>query len=310
MQSSFTSMPQQSILMVMVAYGQAPSKSQSFRTLCRVLNNNPELAKYFSLVIYDNSLQADNCQYRMALPVLYRHDPSNPGLAKAYNFALRVAEEKKHEWLLLLDQDTSLTEGFIAELLECTELLRTQSAVASIVPKLLCSGKIYSPLFDFIYHLRHQYRRSNHAVSRDTTGVQKGRLSAYNSGASLRVSALQSIGGFPGEYWLDYLDHAVFHRLATRGYAMYVMQTNMEHDMSQAEISSVSAWRQRNLISAQTQFVKQTGTILDRFLYRIWLIRCSRILWLHHPDRSLWKETAIHALTLRRCAQRMPGEGQ
>jgi GT2 family glycosyltransferase len=231
-------------------------------------------------------------------------------LAEAYSFALRLAEEGRHEWLLLLDQDTSLTEGFIAELIACTESLRTESGVASIVPKLLCGGEIYSPSLHFIDQLRHQYRRSNHAVSRDTVGVQKGRLTAYNSGASLRVSALQSIGGFPREYWLDYLDHAVFHSLTTRGYTMYVMRTTMVHNMSQAEVARVAAWRQRNLILAQTQFVRCTGNILDRLLYRMWLIRCSRILWLRHPDRSLWKESAIHALTLRGGLKRTPREGQ
>ena len=289
----------------MVAYGKTPSESQSLKSLRAAITVNPELAQYFSLIIYDNSLQAETCTYRMGLPVIYKHDPSNPGLAEAYNFALRLAEEEGHEWLLLLDQDTSLTAGFIVELMACIGLLRTQSAVASIVPKLLCDGSIYSPSFDFVYQLRHQYRRSNHGVSQDTAGVQRGRLSAYNSGASLRVSALQSIGGFPKEYWLDYLDHAVFHSLLTCGYAMYVMGVNIVHDMSQAEVASVPAWRERNLISAQTQFVKQTGNIIDRLLYRIWLIRYSRILWLRHPDRRLWKETAIHALTLKNVVESM-----
>jgi hypothetical protein len=101
------------------------------------------------------------------------------------------------------------------------------------------------------------------------------------------------------------LDQAVFHSLVTYGYAMYVMGTSMVHDMSQAAVAKVSAWRQRNLISAQTRFVKQTGNIIDRLLYRIWLIRYSRILWLRHPDRRLWKETAIHALTLKHVVEAM-----
>ena len=282
-------MSRRSILIALVLYGHANCESPSLTSLVRILGVKPALAKYLSLVIYDNSPLPTIPKFQIECPVVYKHDPSNPGLAQAYNFALRFAEREEYEWLLLLDQDTSLTERFFSELTACTELLQTQGSVASIVPKLQHDGTIYSPALHFIDQLRHQYRRSNHAVSRDTVGVQQGRLSAYNSGGSFRVSALRPIGGFPGEYWLDYLDHAVFHALAAHGYAMYVMRTEIKHDMSQAAVGNVSAWRQRNLISAQTMFVRQTGNVIDRLLYRIWLLRYCRIFWIRHPDRNLWK---------------------
>jgi hypothetical protein len=171
---------------------------------------------------------------------------------------------------------------------------------------LLVAGEIFSPAAHFIDQLRHQYRRSNHAVSRDMVGVQQKRLVAYNSGATLRVSALLSIGGFPDEFWLDYLDHAVFHALSVRGYRIYVMRTEIEHESSQATLSSVPVWRQRNVLFAQTLFVKQTGNFVDRLLYRIWLLRYSRTLWIRYPDRRLWKEAAIHSLFLNTQTDKPP----
>jgi GT2 family glycosyltransferase len=294
-------------LAVVVLYRRAPSESQSLCSLIQVLNANPDLAKHFSLIIYDNSPERQSPKISVDFPVFYRHDPTNAGLAAAYNFALAHADEKQHEWLLLLDQDTSPTCGFLTELIGCTDTLRTQQEVASIVPKLLVDGKIYSPAAHFIDQMRHQYRRSSHAVKRDIVGVQQGRLGAYNSGATLRVSALRSIGGFPEEFWLDYLDHAVFHAFLVRGYRMYVMHTEIEHDSSQARISDVPVWRQRNILLAQILFVKQTGNFVDRLLYRIWLLRYSRSLWIHYPDRHLWKEAALQALLLETRLEKAPG---
>jgi GT2 family glycosyltransferase len=290
---------QHSILVVVVLYKRAPSESQSLCSLIRILEANYDLAQHFSLIVYDNSPQPQNVEEAISFPFLYRHDPTNAGLPAAYNFALTQAEEKQCQWLLLLDQDTTPTCDFLKELLASTIMLRAREDVASIVPKLLVNGKIYSPAAHFIDQLRHQYRRSNHAVSHDTFGVQPGRLGAYNSGAALRVSALQSIGGFPGEFWLDYLDHAVFHALSIRDYRMYVMRTEIDHDSSQASLSSVPVWRQRNILLAQILFVKKTGNFFDRLLYRVWLLRHTRILWILHPDRRLWKEALLQALLLK-----------
>jgi hypothetical protein len=80
---------------------------------------------------------------------------------------------------------------------------------------------------------------------------------------------------------------------------MYVMRTEIEHEISQSNLSDVPAWRQRNFLWAQTLFVKQTGNFIDRLLYRIWVLRYSRTLLINHPDRSLWKEALSQAFVLR-----------
>jgi GT2 family glycosyltransferase len=288
-----------SLLALVVLYKRAPSESESLCSLSKILKANPGLAEHFSVIIFDNSPQEQHFEIEPEFPVLYKHDPTNAGLAAAYNFGLSRASEERREWLLLLDQDTSLTHSFLAELVSCSEVLRANTQVASIVPKLFVNGRIVSPIAHFIDQLRHQYPRANHAVDRQTSGLQEKRLVAYNSGAALKVSALQAIGGFPKEYWLDYLDHAVFHALFIRGYRMHVMNAEIEHDSSQAKVTDVPVWRQRNLILAQSHFVEQTGSVGDRLLYALWLLRYSRILWSRHPDKRLWKEAALKALSIR-----------
>jgi GT2 family glycosyltransferase len=285
-----------SILAVVVLYKQAPSESRSLCSFIQILEADPELARRFSLLIYDNSPQEQAPQCNAAFPIAYKHDPTNAGLARAYNFALERAEEERREWLLLLDQDTSLTAEFFGELIACAGEFRQRGDIGSIVPKLLSAGRVLSPVAHFLDQVRHQYRRSNHAVGRNVVGIQPGRLVAYNSGATLRVSALRAVGGFPEEFWLDYLDHAVFHSLMVRGYGLYVMRAEVMHESSQATVHTVPVWRQRNLLVAQTLFVKNTGSLTDRFFYRVWLMRYSRNLRLHYPDKRLWKEALLEAV--------------
>ncbi len=295
---STPSSPHGPIMVVIVLYQRGPSESQSYSSLSNILSSSPDLAKSFSVILYDNSPAAHECPSAGSFPLAYRHDPTNAGLATAFNFALEQAEASEYEWLLVLDQDTSPTKDFLFELVQCVDNLHAERHVAAIVPKLLVRGRLQSPEAHFIDQLRHQYRRSGHALKRDSFGVQPGRPSAYNSGATFRVSALRSIGGFPTSFWLDYLDHAVFHALSSHGFQMYVLHAEIEHEISQANLDKVPAWRQRNFLAAQTLFVKQTGGILDRILFRIWVLRYSRTLWINHPDRRLWKEALLHAFVL------------
>jgi GT2 family glycosyltransferase len=290
--------PTSSILATVVLYRCELAHSQSFTSLFRILSEDPELAKHFSLLVYDNSPQAQDHAMQATFPIDYVHDPSNGGLATAYNFALARAEAEQRAWLLLLDQDTVLTEEFLFELVESARTLHGQAQVGAIVPKLLIRGAIYSPEANFLYQVRHPHR-SLQTVEKDAVGIQQRHLNAYNSGATLRVSAMRAIGGFPTQFWLDYLDHAVFRALFVGGFRIYVMRAELVHNSSLAEVTSLPLWRLRNILQAQTLFVKQSGGLLDRMFYRIFLLRFSRGLWKNLKGSQVWKEAAWQALTLR-----------
>ena len=288
-----------SILAVIVLYNRQLCQSQCVSSLIQILNGNPALAKHFSLVLYDNSPQPQSLEAAGDLPIHYVHDPSNGGLAPAYNFALARAESEGREWLLLFDQDTSPTSDFLLELVTLAATLRGQTTVAAIVPKLLVKGIVYSPATHFIDVLRRQFSPPTPNTYDTLLGVQEHRLNIYNSASTLRVSALRSIGAFPQEFWLDYLDHTVFHTLFVSGYSIYVMHAALEHEQSDADLQRVSAWRHHNVLKAQTLFVKRSGNPIDRLLYRIWLLRYSRKLRSLCQDKRVWRETALQALLLR-----------
>jgi GT2 family glycosyltransferase len=286
--------PRSRILAVAALYDQGPTESRALTSFFREVEANPEIASLLSLLVYDNSLEAHRVDNDLAHH--YVHDPENGGLAAAYNYALAYAEENGYAWLLLLDQDTMLTSEFFAELIACTDTLQAADKVAAIVPKLMVRGVILSPAEHFVDFLRHQFRNAVKTLARDDAGIQHGRISAYNSGSTLRVTALRAIGGFPGEFWLDYLDHAVFHALTASGYRIYVLRTVLQHELAESDLNARPTWRFRNVLKAQSLFVQRAGGLSDRLLYRLWLLRSVRRLRADCRDKRIWKETAMQAL--------------
>lgn len=282
------------ILAVAALYKQSPRESNALSSFSGILRDDPELASHFSLVVYDNS--PDGLRAPDEFPLDYVHDPANGGLAAAYNYALARAEEGGYEWLLLLDQDTTLTKEFFTELIACVRALRAEDNVAAIVPKLAVRGTILSPAEHFIDFIRHQFRNSVHTLGCEDVGIQPSRLSAYNSGSTMNVRMLRSIGGFPGEFWLDYLDHAVFHALSAKGYRVYVLHAVLQHELAESDLNERPIWRFRNVLKAQFLFVKRAGSFRDRLLYRLWLLRSLRRLRADCTDQRIWKETARQAL--------------
>ena len=279
---------------VAALYKQSTSESRALSSFILILNENPELASHFSLIVYDNSPEAQ--QVRGDFAFHYVHDPANGGLIAAYSCALSHAEVHGCEWLLLLDQDTTLTWEFLSELIACTKTLPKQDNVAAIVPRLMVQGTIKSPAEHFVDYIRHQFRPPARTPAQEVVGVQEGRISAYNSGSTLSVPALRSIGGFPEGFWLDYLDHAIFHALCERGYRVYVLRAVLSHDLGGGEPNTIPIWRFRNILKSQALFVTRAGKLSDRLLYRLWLLRSLKRLRADCPDTRIWKETALQAL--------------
>jgi GT2 family glycosyltransferase len=288
-----------SILAVVVVHNCEFSASKSVSSLLPIFEADAELARHFALVLYDNSPQPQEPPVSVGVAIRYVHDASNGGLAAAYNFALTSAEAEGQPWLLLFDHDTVPTHEFLRELVEATVTFQDRTEVAAIVPKLVVRGRVLSPTVHFIDQLRRQYKRTEATLSLDISGIQHCRLGGYNSASTMRVSALRSIGGFPQEFWLDYLDHTVFHTFFVKGYRTYIMQATLAHNPSHADLATVPAWRHHNVLLAQTLFVLRNGNFLDHLLYRIWLLRYSRLLRRICKDPQVWKDTLRQALFLR-----------
>jgi GT2 family glycosyltransferase len=252
------------ILVVIVLYKMPLAESPTYRALRGALRERPELAAGLELLVADNSPEAQ-------LPGVdfagrYAHDGTNPGLARRYNEALGIARATGCEWLLLFDQDTRPTTEYFEEL-ERFLLSEPDPEIAVAVPKLVMDGRILSPHAPV-------FRKAAYEVTLASAGVVGQDLRAFNSASLVRASALDAIGGFPEEYWLDYLDHATFHRIQAAGGRIHVLQARLEHELSDAVPDRpVNPVRLLNRLRAEARFYREFGSLRERMLHRLDLLR-------------------------------------
>jgi GT2 family glycosyltransferase len=258
------------ILTIIVLYRLPAEQSHAFRSLSQLLHDSEIATEAIEVMICDNSPDVQ------APPVgfsgVYLHDSENPGLAKHYNKALETAVTKGIRWLMLLDQDTTLTSGYIAEVLDLSERLIEDKNIVALVPKLIEGGKVQSP------HRPPKLRYPT-PLNAALYGATSEKLHVYNSAAVLRVEALSAIGGFPEDFPLDYLDHATFHNLQSRGGRLFLLRAMLEHELSsnQSEMFRHTSLlpRQQSVLVAERTYYRLYGTPLQRTYHRLRLLRMA-----------------------------------
>jgi GT2 family glycosyltransferase len=277
----------QLIVAVLVLYRCQPNESRSFLSLSSAIAADPILASNFAILLYDNSPDTKSTQ--MIMPSCrYIHDAQNGGLSAAYNAALRWAEELGSSWLLLLDQDTEIPKEYLAQLVSLTgsagDGAKLPPDVAAIVPKLQAGECILSPHRSIVS----ETWRTPQAYSAETVGVPDETVTAFNSGALLRVNALQRIGGFPSEFWLDYLDHAVFHQLELVGQRVWIADAVLHHDFSLIAVDvRVSHFRFANWLNAERMFFQRYASPMQKLSRSVRLFRLFLSLLLKKRNTSM-----------------------
>lgn len=239
-----------SILAVIVLYKSSIDRSST----CRSIRDQEGYDRgAFTVLVYDNSPVANSA----GLPSgwMYVSDPTNKGLSEAYNHAIFRCKDLGARWLLLLDQDSSLPRNFFTNLQLDTARCYEQSEIAAIVPLVFSRQRHISPVlpkfgFDLLY-----------GVARSTTSEW---LAAINSATCVRVSFVESIGGFTDEFWLDYLDHWLFRRIYDTAHSVFVSEMRVEHSLSVAEFNNgLELSRYKNVLAAERAFT-------NRYLPRLW----------------------------------------
>jgi GT2 family glycosyltransferase len=242
------------ILMVVVLYrpSLAISSLTSLKTIAglqQAFSEDPTLANAFDLLLWDNSPQPVDSP-ALPFPFSYHHAPRNVGVSGAYNAAVEVAGEWGATWLLLLDDDTSVTAAYLNGMRQHAEAAESDNAIAAIAPLLTAGNVLLSPrMWRFARHVALPPAAAPYTETRA--------IYAANSGTMLRVEALRAVGGYSTRFWLDYSDIELFHRLHRRGYKVRIANDlALEHEIAMLDYDArMSPARYATYLAAEGDFL-------------------------------------------------------
>jgi GT2 family glycosyltransferase len=228
-------LPPLRLLAVIVLYRMKPLDSITETSLRRAMTAVGPRRMAIQPLFYDNT---PGGQDPGILPenAIYVADRNTGGLAAAYNSAIRIARDNGFDWMLTLDQDTSLPEDFLVKIAEAIRKISNMPDVAAIVPQLSSDGLPLSPWTP----TRHWalVRR----LPAGFVGFPAGRVYATNSASTLRVSAVDALGGYDPRFRLDFSDLVMFHRLQNSGLRIYVAgDIRVDHELSGFDLKNRSS---------------------------------------------------------------------
>jgi GT2 family glycosyltransferase len=213
------------ILAVVVLYKRSPESSETIQSLVRVFEQNPALRAAVRVLLWDNSPAP---AIHSSLPAAFdlRHAERNVGTSGAYNYALEMAESLGCPWLLLLDQDTSVSQDYLRAMIDYSEQFAPREEIATVVPFIFSHGALVSPRRLLSFNRVQQ-------IPLSFNGLCKDKAYAVNSGTLIRVTALRDVGGYSEEFWLDLSDVYVFQALHRKRKFIYVAgELHLEHSIA------------------------------------------------------------------------------
>lgn len=154
------------------------------------------------LVVVDNGSNADELDLlRMSSQNLgfdLIENGENLGIADALNQGVRWSKSRNYPWVILFDQDSRITDGFITQMFAAWECHPHREQVVSVHPRYVDSETGIEPL-----------------VRRARDG---GPVLSMTSGALMPVWIFDRIGEFASEYFIDWVDFEYCFRIRAAGY--------------------------------------------------------------------------------------------
>lgn len=224
------------VVFLIVLFQQTPEQSLTYQTLRAAL---ADIESDYLLILFDNTPHISTYQPNDHRVSFYS-DGQNSGLPSAYNFAAQHALAKNKKYLVILDQDSTVSCAYIQAVSHALNNISDDDAV--LVPNIVCANKAISPY-------------TINALGLANTAITSSSLPLYaiNSFSVISLTALEKIGFFDSFYWLDALDFHFFHRLHQQQLAVKVLPVSVEHNLSLAS-GAVAPWRLNNIARYEMAF--------------------------------------------------------
>jgi hypothetical protein len=254
------------IVIVVVLYKRSPAQSQTINGLADAFARAPELLQSFQVFLWDNS-PVPMVDPTLPFPFIYRHGGRNLGTAGAYNRAMEFAESVDAAWLLLFDQDTTISQEFLPRMLEYSRRFQHSLEIATVVPFIRSHGTLVSPRRIGSFNRVKQ-------IPLSVSGVYKQKAYAVNSATLMRVAALREIGGYSEDFWLDLSDVYAFQGMHRMGRYMFIAQDlQLQHSIAAMDFDKeMTPERYRNFLAAESAYVDLYTSPLEQACHLLRLL--------------------------------------
>lgn len=216
---------------VVVLYNMTPSACESLQSI----NKSAEaLGQHLDVLLYDNSREPQNdltFKEFSNLNCTYLHDPSNPGVSKAYNYAGDLAAGQGKSFLLLLDQDTHFPGHSLQKYLEAVNTHRHHYLFC---PILSTPNGIYSPT-------KYYFRRGSmwHDVQPGVHSLKNRNV--LNSGMLVSLAQFLEVGGYNEKIELYFSDFDFVNRFHQQHEEMVVVDLICTHSISDIDLPDIQS---------------------------------------------------------------------
>ncbi|MFM5068830.1 glycosyltransferase [Aeromonas veronii] len=205
------------LLIVIVLY---EKKISEISFLNKIKNSNTNI----DILIYDNSFDPQVCK---GLNLTYYHDPSNPGVSTAYNYAFSYANENNKSAVLLLDQDTSFEPDSIYNYLSMYNKYGDLYIYAPIITDAF-KNKVYSPSYmkNFVGKV------SSFSEVKYKEVYEISNKSIINSGLLIPIKIFNKIGGYNDKIKLDFSDVFFIEKYRSINDTVILINCYIRHNLS------------------------------------------------------------------------------
>ncbi|WP_293912780.1 MULTISPECIES: glycosyltransferase [unclassified Sphingobacterium] len=214
-------MQKDNIAICIVLYNCKLEDSKTYKTLTASVY---ESGGAYILYVYDNSAVRQSLPANMKAwcKICYIHDPTNPGVSKAYNECSRLAKDEGARWIILTDQDTDFPSNTLRKY---AEALNDHPTIKLFAPILLSGNVPFSPSNYFL--------KRGVIWKRARPGIWKLKgKTILNSGVMINIESFFVSGGYNESIRLYFSDFEFLDRFKRIYEYFFVMNIYCYHQLS------------------------------------------------------------------------------
>jgi len=163
----------------------------------------------------------------------------NMGIAFAQNEGILIATEQKSDYIIFFDQDSSIPDGFVRQLLDGSESAKQRGGKIAAVGAIFVDSRygFYYPIIKLSPNGRRKKINPSHHKDLFEASL------IISSGTLVSSKAIEEIGMMNTSFFIDYVDTEWCLRAINKGYKIYaVPAARMEHAIGDASIK-ILKWR-------------------------------------------------------------------